>query len=730
MKRSDIGTVVTFYSYKGGVGRSMALANVGTLAAMNGAKVLLLDWDLEAPGLEKYFSASKSSRLLKDPTTTPGIIDILERAKTKSIHWQDCIITTKIGSVSLDIISAGKKDEHYRKRVQTLNWPELFEKHDVAYKLDKLRDEFKEKYDLILIDSRTGITDIGDICTVLMPDALVAMFVSNLQNVEGTKTVIKRARESRDNLPLNRSRLIVLPLLGRDERTEYDASLKWKKVFAREFGDLFADWLPDEVAVDEAFAKLYIPYVPIWSFGENIPVLEHSLELKDPSSVSSAYSRVATLLESNFNWDAVFNRSDIGYARETKIELANTQKVLVDTRQKYKRRLIFGTMLATLATLLVTFTVGSFSFLLPKSDDPAKQNFPIANNLESVFPGDTVGLNLSNKSLIVTQSSGDICHHSIPTLDILYCVEPKDRSKGAEVSSWSPDFGTFASGNGNLIDASTINGDQLIAEEGQYLKGNVTKIKWNADSSQYAVATDAGSLYIISLPNNKEYRLDMDSEYFDYEWSADGESIYLLGYEKELLHWNFHRSSKPEWTQKELGVLGINNKFNIDTFSINKNSTALYYTTSSSVRQNQLFLSTLTDKFEAELFAKFQNAFSAAWSPTGNKIAIAKSELGGIDIIDIETTEVTQIQDIEIQAGDKITWSSTGKFLLILNQRDFPRLVELNSEPLNQYMLRYEGRGVIENAIFSPLDEEIITLSNTGVISKYDIKKLVVEKLE
>ena len=43
---------VTFYSYKGGVGRTMAMANVAALLARKGRKVVMLDFDLEAPGLD------------------------------------------------------------------------------------------------------------------------------------------------------------------------------------------------------------------------------------------------------------------------------------------------------------------------------------------------------------------------------------------------------------------------------------------------------------------------------------------------------------------------------------------------------------------------------------------------------------------------------------------------------------------------------------------------------
>src|SRR5215210_2127794 len=51
--------VVTFYSFKGGVGRSMALANVAELLADRGYRVVACDWDLEAPGLERYFVPSE-----------------------------------------------------------------------------------------------------------------------------------------------------------------------------------------------------------------------------------------------------------------------------------------------------------------------------------------------------------------------------------------------------------------------------------------------------------------------------------------------------------------------------------------------------------------------------------------------------------------------------------------------------------------------------------------------
>jgi len=278
------GRIYTFYSYKGGVGRSMALVNVGALMALEGHRVLLVDWDLEAPGLEVFFERAPTTELVGRPEHTPGIVDLLEaQANKTTVSWRDCLLRARFKDTSLDFISSGRRSVDYRSRLQKLNWADLFEHCDIGNYLDQLREDWRQSYDFILIDSRTGITDIGDICTVIMPDAIVTMFVANNQNIEGVKVSIERARTARQKLPVNRNKLMVVPLQGRDEsKTEYEISIRWRGIFEREFSFLLREWLPKEISPAEAITKLFIPYVPIWSFGERIPVLESQRELQDP----------------------------------------------------------------------------------------------------------------------------------------------------------------------------------------------------------------------------------------------------------------------------------------------------------------------------------------------------------------------------------------------------------------------------------------------------------------
>src|SRR5215212_5447799 len=106
-----VSRVVTFYSYKGGVGRSMAMANIGVLLAQWGYKTLVIDWDLEAPGLENYYKDFLDLQKVMDKE---GLIDILKLKvdyhgiSAEKIEWDKYITPVHIhGQSNLSLITAG-----------------------------------------------------------------------------------------------------------------------------------------------------------------------------------------------------------------------------------------------------------------------------------------------------------------------------------------------------------------------------------------------------------------------------------------------------------------------------------------------------------------------------------------------------------------------------------------------------------------------------------------------
>jgi hypothetical protein len=52
----------------------------------------------------------------------------------------------------------------------------------------RIQDELKPDY--LLIDARTGVTEIGGLATAILADTVVCMFVGNLESLHGTLTII------------------------------------------------------------------------------------------------------------------------------------------------------------------------------------------------------------------------------------------------------------------------------------------------------------------------------------------------------------------------------------------------------------------------------------------------------------------------------------------------------------------------------------------------------------
>ena len=179
------GTVITFYSYKGGVGRTLALANVAALLSQWGYKVLCVDWDLEAPGLHLYFREwtkwgdSAASIEWTEQNNKQGLIELIHAyVNDQKPRWQNYVSSIKLPRAKepLNLMSAGTQDKFYVKRLQSLNWESLYETKKFGNFLEELRNEWKQEFDFVLLDSRTGITDIGGICTVQFPDLVCLLF--------------------------------------------------------------------------------------------------------------------------------------------------------------------------------------------------------------------------------------------------------------------------------------------------------------------------------------------------------------------------------------------------------------------------------------------------------------------------------------------------------------------------------------------------------------------------
>ena len=288
------GTVLTFYSYKGGVGRSFILANVAVLLARWGHRVLTIDWDLEAPGLDRYFAP------LIDPPSA-GVVDLVD----DFIGGVDRPSSTHMTKVDLnepgvvDLIASGRHDRSYPGRVQDIDWARLYERGFAEF-LERHRAEWVADYDFVLIDSRTGISDIGGICTAHLPDRLVVVFTANEQSMAGAVDIAERANLAKDRMPYDRAQLTVLPILSRlDSRVEYERAERWHEKCVKLTAPLFRNWLVNGVPAALILRHLTVPYVSYWSFGEQLPVLEERVPSAD--QIAFALETVAAIIAHRFD---------------------------------------------------------------------------------------------------------------------------------------------------------------------------------------------------------------------------------------------------------------------------------------------------------------------------------------------------------------------------------------------------------------------------------------------
>lgn len=388
------GSVITFYSYKGGVGRSFALANAGYILAEWGYRVLVVDWDIEAPGLNHYFAQARMD-------DSPGVLEFIDDCrKGEARDWSTYVVNIEMprlarlaptptalrstsampppretsaslqfseqdGSINpeprprpagrgrlclMPACSAARRE--YIRDLQSIDWDELYNNNGFGQALENLRAQWVENLDFVLIDSRTGVTDFSGVTTVQLPDVLVFLFSANRQSLEGCCDIARRAADARRALPVDRPALLQVPVPARfDAREEYDRASAWRQHFIRELPAFFDSWAPQGLDYARLIDLLTIPYVPRWTFGEDLcaaiegPTRLGTRSLSTP--VSYVFETLAALLANGCSGadNLCSNRDE--YVRRAKSAAssgASVGKVFISYRRddsRYQARAIY-----------------------------------------------------------------------------------------------------------------------------------------------------------------------------------------------------------------------------------------------------------------------------------------------------------------------------------------------------------------------------------------------------
>ena len=205
---------LTFYSFKGGVGRSMAVINVAGIMASRGFRVMVIDMDLEAPGLS--FLANPAPTAANSGSRQTGFVDLLLDAVDRGADAD--LFRLQPGDAirgysapyelpedfrrspdgSLYIMPAGRIDDGYAQRLTRLDLPSLYQAGVGLALIKAFKHVVQESklFDYVFVDSRTGFSDESGICTRDLADCLLVVSGLNKQNVEGTARFLSALRQA------------------------------------------------------------------------------------------------------------------------------------------------------------------------------------------------------------------------------------------------------------------------------------------------------------------------------------------------------------------------------------------------------------------------------------------------------------------------------------------------------------------------------------------------------
>ncbi|MDJ0772771.1 MAG: AAA family ATPase [Mastigocoleus sp. MO_167.B18] len=313
--------IVTFYSFKGGVGRSTALGMVAGILATRNRRVVMVDFDLEAPGISILFDPD----IEKINEEQYGVLDYLhQRYLTPEENIpkiESCISQINLPTRGeLFLVPVGEYDENYIHRLADLDRQTLENFYRGANNpIEQLMEDIKTSLnpDVILIDARPGFSDISAIALFDLADTAIICFSPTDQSFEGLRWVVQGIRKQNQYQAKPDIRFLLTPMPAVASQ-QYQA-------WITKVEDWIADnWgLPDEITIKELYYE--IPYnlnITTLSSLVNLPnsLLTNYLPIAD--AIEASLADIKTELATNTN---IFNRTDI--LNELRFDAATAQEL-------------------------------------------------------------------------------------------------------------------------------------------------------------------------------------------------------------------------------------------------------------------------------------------------------------------------------------------------------------------------------------------------------------------
>lgn len=238
-------TRIVFFSIKGGVGRSTALAATAWSLAQAGKRVLVLDLDLESPGLS-------AALLPADRQPKYGITDWLveDLVNNGDMVFESMVATSNLShDGEIHVVPAhGAEHGEYIAKLGRVWMPKVQDdgtREVWSARLGRLLSllEAHIQPDVVLIDSRSGIDEIASACITDMAANLILLFaVDGEQTWNGYRMLFEQWQRAHVAEAIRERLRIVGAMAPELDRATYLESLRESA-----YG-VFSETLYDEIA--------------------------------------------------------------------------------------------------------------------------------------------------------------------------------------------------------------------------------------------------------------------------------------------------------------------------------------------------------------------------------------------------------------------------------------------------------------------------------------------------
>lgn len=378
--------MLVFHGHKGGAGRSAAVANIAPVLSSQGYRVLVVDFDLEAPGIHRFYG------LDDEDTRNGGVVELVERydaamrggapfsesldpamlleprlpamklptgeelspeAVRERIFGARTIGVETPMEAWVKVLPAGRIDADFRRRVARLHWDELYAQPAWRAFFGWFKQALTGLADLVVVDVRAGVTDMGALCLFALADRAILLTPPTWQGLDGTIQTADALAQAGAAAARHGLVFVASRVSADADRTELGAWLTRARQRVAASGRLGL-WTETAGAADpraaaEAMVEGFqLPEVPVHAVGEPLVALrqlERGIQ-RDP--LADAYARLGGTIR---RWVAESRRDA---ARLQVLGDADAIRARIETARRERQFEELGLLWVRLAEVLLT----------------------------------------------------------------------------------------------------------------------------------------------------------------------------------------------------------------------------------------------------------------------------------------------------------------------------------------------------------------------------------------